>query len=50
MTLYFFFAIFYPIAIYIAFMCYREFKGMLFDSGLGGMNMMQPPMGMPAGR
>lgn len=31
-----FFTVFYPVAIYFVFQAYREFKGMLFDSGMGG--------------
>ena len=37
------FCIFYFVAIYFAFQAYREFKGMLYDSGMGGgsgMGMM----------
>jgi hypothetical protein len=35
---------FYIGAIYIVFQAYREFKGMLYDSGMGGnaMQMMNP--------
>ena len=30
------FAVFYVFAIYFAFQAYREFKGMLYDNGMGG--------------
>lgn len=30
------FAVFYIIAIVISFYAYREFKGMMFDHGMGG--------------
>mmetsp|Transcript_43111 Transcript_43111/g.31494 ORF Transcript_43111/g.31494 Transcript_43111/m.31494 type:complete len:158 (+) Transcript_43111:194-667(+) len=47
-TVFTLFLIFYPGAIYISFLAYREFKGMLFDSGMGagGMRMMMPLNGM----
>jgi len=35
--------IFYPGAIWISFLAYREFKGMMFDLG-GGSNRMGIPM------
>ena len=45
-TVYVFLTIFYPIAVYFAFQAYREFKGMLFDNGMGGnsMGMFMNPM------
>ncbi len=30
------FAVFYVIAVVISFYAYREFKGMLYDNGMGG--------------
>lgn len=32
----FLFILFYPVAVYFAFRAYREFKGMLYDNGMGG--------------
>jgi hypothetical protein len=42
------FIIFYPIAIFFSFRAYKEFKGMLYDNGMGGQ--MGGLSGMMAGR
>jgi hypothetical protein len=42
------FIIFYPIAIVFSFKAYKEFKGMIYDNGMGGQ--MGGISGMMAGR
>jgi ABC-type Fe3+ transport system permease subunit len=37
------FFVFYPLATYVSFQAYKEFKAMIYDSGMRGMNIMAPP-------
>lgn len=44
------FIVFYIVAVTICFYAYREFKGMLYDNGMGGSGMAGGLGGMMAGR
>ena len=50
MTIMIIFAIFYVVAITICFYAYREFKGMLYDNGMGGPSSAGAMGGFFSGR